>query len=70
MAREDSVTSELNIYLDLQFEVIKKADTSRYGDGNDIRLINLRHIISISNFQLKTSSEKYLEDISHAHIVF
>ena len=34
--REDSVISLLNSYLDLNFEVIKKTDNSRYGNGNDI----------------------------------
>ena len=67
--REDSVISLLNSYLDLNFEVIKKADNSRYGTGNDIRLINLGPIALFSNFILTTSSGKHLEDISHAHLV-
>ena len=36
MLREDSVFSLLNSYLDLNFEIIKKADSSGYGNGNDI----------------------------------
>ena len=67
--REDSVISLLNSYLDLNFEVIKKADNSRYGNGNDIRLVNLGPIDLFSNFKLTTSSRKHLEDISHAHLV-
>ena len=67
--REDSVISLLNSYLDLNFEVIKEADDSRYGNGNDIRLVNLGPIALFSNFKLTTSSGKHLEDISHAHIV-
>ena len=67
--REDSVISLLNSYLDLNFEVIKKADNSRYGNGNDIKLINLGPIDLFSNFKLTTSSGKHLEDISHAHLV-
>ena len=59
----------LNNYLDLNFEVIKKADNSRYGNGNDIRLVILGPIELFSNFKLTTGSEKHLEDISHAHIV-
>ena len=39
--REDSVISLLNSYLDLNFEVIEKADDSRYANGNDIKLVNL-----------------------------
>ena len=39
--REDSVISLLYSYLDLSFEVIKRADNSRNANGNDIRLVNL-----------------------------
>ena len=67
--RKDSVISLLNSYLDLNFEVIKKADDSRYGDGNDIKLVNLGPIAFFSNFKLTTSSGKHLEDISHAYLV-
>ena len=67
--REDSVISLLNSYLDLNFEVIKKADKSRYGNGNDLKLVNLGPIALFSNFKLTTSSGKHLEDISHAHLV-
>ena len=59
----------LNSYLDLNFEVIKKANNSKYGNGIDIRLVNLGLIASFSNFKLTTSSGKHLEDISHAHLV-
>ena len=67
--REDSVISLLNSHLDLNFEVIKKTDDSRYGIGNDIRLVNLGPIALFSNFKLTTSTGKHLEDISHAHLV-
>ena len=66
---EDSVISLLNSYLDLNFEVIKKVDDYRYGNGNDIKLVNLGPIALFSNFELITSSGKHLEDISHAHLV-
>ena len=69
IAREDSVISLLNSYLDLNFEVIKRVDNFRYGNGNDIRLVNLGPIALFSNFKLTTSSGKHLEDISHAHLV-
>ena len=67
--REDSVISLLNSYLDLSFEVIKRADNSRYANGNDIRLVNLGPIALFSNFKLTTSSGKHLEDITHAPFV-
>ena len=53
----------------MNFEVIKKADDSRYGDGNDIKLVNLGAIALFSNFKLTTSNGKHLEDFSHAHLV-
>ena len=67
--REGSVISLLNSYLDLNFEVIKRADNSRYVNGNDIRLVNLGPIALISSFKLTTSSGKHLDDISHDHLV-
>ena len=67
--REHSDISLLNSYLVLNFEVIKKVDNSRYGNGNDIRLVNLGPVALFSNFKLSTSSGKHLEDISHAHLV-
>ena len=67
--KEDSVISLLNSYLDLNFEVIKKAVNSRYANGNDIKLVNLAPIALFSTFKLTTSSGKHLEDSSHAHLV-
>ena len=67
--REDSAISLMNSYVDLNFEIIKRADNSRYGNGNDIRLINLGPIALFSKFKLTTSSGKHFEDISHAHLV-
>ena len=67
--REDSVISLSNSYLDLNSEVIKKADNSRYGNGKDIRLVNLGLIALFSLFQLTTSSGKHLEDIFYADLV-
>ena len=59
----------MNSYLDLNFEVIKRAGTSIYANGNDIKLVNLGPIALFSNFKLITSSGKHLEGISHSHIV-
>ena len=67
--REDSVISLLKSYLDLNFEIIKKADDSRYANGNDIKLVNLGPIALFSNYKLTTSSGKHLEHISHAQLV-
>ena len=67
--REDSVIYLLNIYLDLNFDVIHAATNNRYVDGNDLRLVNLGPIALFSNYKLTTSSGKHLENIDHAHIV-
>ena len=53
----------------MNFEVIKKPDHSRCGDGEDIKLVNLGLIALFSHFKLTTSSGKHLEDIRHAQIV-
>ena len=67
--REDSVTSLLNSYLEINFDVLQAARKNRYVDASDIRLVNLRPIVLFSNFKLTTSSGKHLEEISHAHLV-
>ena len=67
--REDSVISLLNSYLELNFDVLQAATNNRYVDANDIRLVNLGPISLLSNYKLTTSSNKHLEEVSHAHIV-
>ena len=67
--REDSVISLLNSYLELNFDVLHAVGNNRYGDANDIRLVNLGPIALFSNYKFTTSSGKHLEEISHAHIV-
>ena len=67
--REDSVNILLISYLDLNFEVIKKADNSRYENGNYIRLVNLSPIALFNHFKLAMSKGKRLEDISHVQLV-
>ena len=57
--RENSAISFLNSYLDLTFEIIKKADNSRHANGNDKRLFNLGPIALFINFKLTTSSGKH-----------
>ena len=70
LSRENSVVSLINSYLDLNFEVTKKADKSRYANGDDKRLVNLGPIAIFSYFILTTSSGTHLEDTSHSHIVY
>ena len=67
--REVSVISVLNSHIDLNFDVFHAASKDRYADGNDIRLVIFGGIASFSKYKLTTSSEKHLEDLSHAHIV-
>ena len=56
-------------YLNLNYEVIKKANNSRHGDGNDIKLVKLGPIVLFSNYKLKMSPGRSSQDISHEHIV-
>ena len=67
--REDSVTSLLNSYFEINFDVLRAHIGHRYADGADIRLVNLGPIALFSIYKLTTSSGKHLEEISHAHIV-
>ena len=47
--REDSAIALLSSYVDINFEVAKAADTSRYADFINIRLVNLDPITLFSN---------------------
>ena len=67
--KQDSVISLLNGYLDINFDVLHAAAGNRYATSNDIRLVKLGRIASISNYKLTNSSAKHSEGISHAHIV-
>ena len=67
--REGSVSSLLNSYLELNFDVLRADNSNRYVDANDIRLVNLGSIALFSNYKLTTSSGNHLEEISHAHFV-
>ena len=69
ITREVSVLSLLISYLDLNFEVIKKADKSRYTNGDHISLVVLDPIALFSNLKFTLSNWKHLEDISQAHIL-
>ena len=59
----------MNSYLDFKFEVIKKTDITRYGNGIDVMLINVGPIAFFSSFKKTTSSGEHPEDNSQAHIV-
>ena len=67
--RKDSRNSLLNYNLELNFEVIKKTDSSRYANGSDMQLVNLGPKVLFSSFKSTTNKGKHLEDISHIHIV-
>ena len=38
--RKDCVSSPLNSYRDMNFDVLQAATNNRYADGDDIRLVN------------------------------
>ena len=67
--REGTVIALLISGLDLNFEIIKRADISRYGNNIDIRLVVLAPIALFCIFTSTTSSGKHLEGISHAHMI-
>ena len=62
----------LKSYLDLNLEVIKKADNSRYGNDIDIWLFNLAPIALFSKFKMTIDNNtgQRLQEISHAYIVY
>ena len=67
--KADSVIALLISYLDLNFEVVKKFDNSRYANGNDIRLVNLGPFALFRNFKQTNYKGKHAEDFTHARIV-
>ena len=67
--REDSVISLLNIYIELNFDVLKAATSNSYADADDMRLINLGTVGLLSDYKLTTSSGKNFGNIDHAHFV-
>ena len=69
LPRDDSVISLLNSYLEINFDVLHAATGNIYVDNIDTRLIKLGPVDLISNYKLKASSGRHLEDISHAHMV-
>ena len=50
--REVFVISLTKSYPDLNFEVIRRADTSRCANGNHVGLVNLGPIASFSNYNV------------------
>ena len=67
--REDSIISLLNSYLELNFDVLKAESNDRYANTDDIRLTNLGALALFSDYKLVKSSNKHLEEVTHAHFV-
>ena len=67
--RDDLVISLSNSNLDIIFDVLQAATYNRYVDNSDSGLVNLGPVVLFCNWKLTTSSEKNLEDISHAQVV-
>ena len=63
------MTSLINSYFDIKFEVIKKAESSSHSTGNDIKLTDLGPIALFSIYKLTNSSGKQLEEISNTYKV-
>ena len=70
MLEEKTATFVYEIrFINLEFEVLKNADNTRFDDGDDIKLTNLGPIALFSEASLKTSSGKHLEKIDNLHTV-
>ena len=67
--RRDSVNSLKGSLLRLNADVLHAATNNRYIDGDDIRLVNEGPIALLSNYKLRSSKGKHIEEINHAHIV-
>ena len=63
------MTSLINSYLDIKFEVIKKAESSSHSIGNDKKLTDFGPIALFSIYKLTNSSGKHLEEISNTYKV-
>ena len=65
--REDPVTSLLNSYLDLIFDVFKSADNSKFVKGCDIGCVILGSTALFNKYLSTTTSGKHVEVFSNAH---
>ena len=67
--KEISVIFLSNSCLDLNFDILHAATNNRYAGNNVIKLVDLGPIALFKSYIKTTSSQKHLEDISHAQIV-
>ena len=66
--REDAYICLQNSFISLEFEVLKNNNT-RYGDGDEIGLVNFGPISLFSEAKLTTSSGKHLEKVDNLHLI-
>ena len=58
-----------DIYLELKFDEHPAAGSTRYTNGNNIKLGHFGPIASFSDYKFSTSCQKRLEEINHALLV-
>ena len=66
--REDVYSDVRDSYIDLEVEIVKNADNSRYADGNAIQPNNLFGISLFREMSLKSFGSKVLETIDNVYI--
>ena len=66
LPREDAYICLQNLYISLEFEVLKN-DNTRYNNGDEISLVNFGPVALFSEAKLTTSSGKHLEKIDNLH---
>ena len=68
MLREDGAISLRERYLELDFNVTRRASShARYADGDHIRVVNLGAIALFKKYRLTSSSGKEMDEIDNAH---
>ena len=66
MPREDAYICLQNLYISLEFEVLKN-DNTRCTNGDEIFSVNFGPVALFSEAKLTTSSGKHLENVDNLH---
>ena len=68
-SRKGYIINLLKSFRNLHFDVLRNDNNNGYIERAKQKLVILVSIALFSNFKLTTSSDKHLEEISHAHTV-
>ena len=69
ISKEDSVSILVKSYRDLNYDILLNDNNNGYVERANKKLVNIVPIAFFSNFKIANSRDKFLEEISHAHIV-